>query len=302
MPDARRARQTKKWLHYPVAITQLLALSSPYAAEFRAAETTTLAALQRTTHIHGLAVGRQGADRLYLATHRGLFAIAGAGAARRIPTRRIDFLSLVRDPADPKRLYASAHAAGNGTLEFIVSMNAGKTWQRLAAVRASADDFHLWAISPADPSIIYAVFEGLQISRDGGRSWQISGKVPDRLVDLAASAIDADRLYAATEQGLYVTLDRGKTWQSAYMPGRAAAMVQTTKRGELYAIVKGVGLIRGTEPTLRWVSLSNDFGNARIVQLAVDPGNAENFYALTASGNVLSSTDGGRTWAMFGAR
>jgi photosystem II stability/assembly factor-like uncharacterized protein len=217
-------------------------------------------------------------------------------------TRPDDFLSLVRHPADTSRLYASAYTAGAGTLEFIVSTDAGRTWQRLAAVRASAEDFHLWAISPADPSIIYAVFEGLQISRDGGRSWRFSGKVPDRLVDLAASAVDADRLYAATEQGLYVTLDRGRTWQSAYMPGRPAATVQTTKRGVLYAIVKGVGLIRGTEPTLRWVRLSNDFGNARIVELAVDPGNADDFYALTASGDVLSSADGGRTWAAFGAR
>jgi photosystem II stability/assembly factor-like uncharacterized protein len=302
MPDFTRARQTNSWFRYVFAITQLLALSNPYAAEPGATETTTLSALQRTTPIHGLAVQRQGPDLLYLATHRGLFAIAADGLARRMSVRHDNFVKLRRHPTDPGILYASAYAAGNGNLEFIMSADGGKTWQRLAVVQATAVDVHSWAISPVDPNIIYAVFGGLQISRDGGRSWQISGKVPDRSVDLAASAIDAARLYAATEQGLFVTLDRGQTWQSAYMPGRAAAMVQTTKLGKLYAIVKGAGLIRGTEPTLRWVSLSNDFGDARIMDLAIDPGNADNFYALTASGNVLSSTDGGRTWTMFGVR
>jgi photosystem II stability/assembly factor-like uncharacterized protein len=106
-------------------------------------------------------------------------------------------------------------------------------------------------VSPADPATIYGAYAGrLQVSRDGGRTWQIVGAAPEGLIDLAASAHDPERLYAATQTGLLKSEDGGRTWQDGYWLRRPVTMVHTTPEGAVYAFVIGSGLIRRARPRL----------------------------------------------------
>jgi photosystem II stability/assembly factor-like uncharacterized protein len=81
-------------------------------------------------------------------------------------------------------------------------------------------------VSPAEPETIYGAYGGsLQISRNGGKEWQVVGPAPEGLIALAASSKDPGTLYAATQSGLLKSDDGGRTWQDAYSLRQPATMV-----------------------------------------------------------------------------
>ncbi len=94
----------------------------------------------------------------------------------------------------PSVLYASGHPASGGNLGFIISIDGGKSWAKLADGVGGPVDFHQMDVSKADPKVIYGLYGGLQRSADGGRSWSKVGPAPDGLIDIAASGQDADTL------------------------------------------------------------------------------------------------------------
>lgn len=48
------------------------------------------------------------------------------------------------------------------------------------------------------------------MSRDGGRTWQAAGSPPVHVLDIAASAVNAAMVYAATRNGMMFNSDAGK--------------------------------------------------------------------------------------------
>ena len=261
-----------------------------------------LAELLRATHVHGLAVDRADPGRLLIATHHGLHALrVEDGTVVPVSESGDDFMGFTPHPEDPATIYASGHPAGGGNLGFIASTDGGETWEQVSAGAGGPVDFHQMDVSKADPSVIYGVHGGVQVSRDGGRSWELAGPAPDGLIDLAASAKDADRLYAATREGLMVSPDSGKSWQRIALPRRPVSLVEVTGDGSVYAFVLGSGLLRGKEGSPDWRTLNNDFGQRYLLHLAVDPGEPERIFALTHKSELLASQDGGRTWRQLGA-
>ena len=75
-------------------------------------------------------------------------------------------------------------------------------------------------VSLADPGTIYGAYGNLQVSRDAGKTWAEVGPAPEKLIDLAASARDADTLYAATELGLFVTATPARAGRRCSNPRR----------------------------------------------------------------------------------
>ncbi|NIR28986.1 MAG: exo-alpha-sialidase [Gammaproteobacteria bacterium] len=285
------------------AILAGLALSFPAAAP--AQGSTSVEALARSTHFHGIAVDRGDPSRLYLATHHGLYAVSADGSAVRVSREAHDFMGFVPDPVDPAVLYGSGHPAGGGNLGFIVSGDGGKTWEQRAEGARGPVDFHQLDVSAADPDVMYGVFGGLQVSRDAGRSWRLVGPAPQGLIDLAASAIARDRIYAATQRGLLVSRDAGASWMRAHPSDTPATLVTASGDGRLYAFIVGVGLVSAGEAELAWRILQDDFGPRFILHLAVDPSNPERLYAITYHGEtresgLVASADGGRTWRPLG--
>ncbi len=269
------------------AIASLLGASAALAGE-----EVPLSALP---HVHGLAVDTQAPGRLLLATHQGLFA-AAAGGAVRIGESRDDLMGFSADPGAPRGLYASGHSAGGGNLGVLRSADGGLTWTKLSDGAGGPVDFHAMTVSIADPSVIYGLDRRLQVSRDGGRSWTVGKPPPKDTFDLAASALDPDRLYAAARGGLWVSRDGGESWRAAGLWRRPATLVQATPGGRLYAFVYGIGLVVAREPDLKWRTLADAFGNRYLLHLAVDPGDPERLYAVADTGAVMTSGDGGRNW------
>lgn len=277
------------------AAIALAALSVGYAARSQAAEIMPVAELPRHTHIHGLAVDRQDPSRLLIATHHGLFRTGPDGRAERISEVQ-DFMGFNPHPSEPDTLYASGHPARGGNLGFIASTDRGRTWTQISPGVNGPVDFHQMTVSPADPKTIYGAYRGLQISRDAGRTWTVVAPTPEKLIDLAASAKDADTLYAATEAGLLVSTNAGKSW-TPLIEGAPVSLVELAPDGTLYAFVLGRGLVKSSEPPAGFETVSNAFGDGYLLHLAGDPANPGRLFAATAEGQVVASTDRGRTWA-----
>ena len=57
-------------------------------------------------------------------------------------------------------------------------------------------DFHQMDVSKADPNIVFGNSRDLQHSKDGGLTWSMVGPAPEGTMDIAASARNADTVYA----------------------------------------------------------------------------------------------------------
>jgi photosystem II stability/assembly factor-like uncharacterized protein len=277
------------------ALTLLLA---PTAA---AADAVPLADLRKHTHFHGLAVDPKDPTRLYLATHHGFFVVGADGMATRLSPVQ-DFMGFTPHPSDPTILYASGHPGGGGNLGFIASNDGGVTWTQISPGAGGPVDFHQMDVSLADPKVIYGAYGAIQVSRDGGKSWAVTGPAPDGLIQLAASSTAAGRLYAATKVGLQVSDDAGATWRTAGFDTEIVSMVRSAAGGRLFAFVVGRGLLTVAEsnPTA-WTSLPGNLGDRILLHLAVDRTDANRLFAITTDGEVIASGDGGRNWRPFGA-
>jgi photosystem II stability/assembly factor-like uncharacterized protein len=123
------------------------------------------------------------------------------------------------------------------------------------------------------------------------------GPAPSRLIALAASAGRADELYAATEAGLMVSRDAGRSWAASDVAGPTST-VHVAADGALYAFVLGRGLLRREKDASRW-DVVGGFGARYVLHLASAPQDRLILLAVLSDHSLLRSEDRGRTWAPF---
>ena len=268
----------------------------------RAGAETPLAELLARTHIHGLAVDRQDRGRLLIATHHGLHALdLETGLTVRVSDHRDDLMGFVADPVSPGAFLASGHPARGGNLGVIASTDGGASWEKLSDGVHGPVDFHQMDVSKADPAVVWGNHGGLQRSRDGGRSWERIADAPVGLIDIAASAVAPERLYAATEAGLYVSEADATDWQRAHPSGAPVSFVEVTAGGMIHAFVLDQGLVRRHEEDDAWEQLHAGFEGRFLLYFTADPEDPDRVFAATQMGEVLASDDGGRSWRPFGS-
>jgi hypothetical protein len=266
----------------------------------RASDGIPLSELTRQTHFHGIAVDRGDHSALILATHHGVWRLQADGTARLVSDNRNDYMGFTPHPADPATFFASGHPESGGNMGFVVSSDGGRSWQQLSEGVRGPVDFHAMDVSAADANVVYGLHGGVQVSRDGGRTWQLQPPPPADTFALAASSLDADTVYAATRDGVMVSRDAGASWQAAHPVRQPASLVETAPDGRIYAFVVGEGLMRAEEPQLDWERLYNGFGEDFPLHLATDPSDSDRLFAVSRTGAVIASADGGRSWAPFG--
>ncbi len=205
------------------------------------------------TEIYDLALSaKDGVDLLAL-TSRGLFRSRNAG----LNWRKVGFglpndtlaKALSRSVANPARVYLATRDKKPKSFPHEASVwrsdDGGGTWTKTSPL----PDFHrlsdgsepmdTWgrsciAVDPSDPDTVWCggiwFKQGLCVSRDGGRSWQVAvDKLPygwidefwhSPVVSLAVSRSNPSMVVFGTSSGIYRTEDGGATWAQRYTAER----------------------------------------------------------------------------------
>ena len=245
------------------------------------------------------------------------------------------------DQQDPNIVYVATGSdglrsnviAGKGVYK---SIDGGETWEHIGL--RNAGQIGAIIIHPDNHNVVYVAAvgsafnanpeRGIFKTTDGGRSWNkvlfISDQVgfadveflPGNPSTLYAAAWKGERKPwniisggdAATEGGIYKSVDDGKTWEklTAGLPsdliGKIDVAVSPADSKIVYALVeapeKEGGLYKSVDQGKTFKQVS-DFGGIRTrpfyyTNLRVDPKNPELLYAL-ATGNY-KSTNGSKDW------
>ncbi|MGW0840964.1 F510_1955 family glycosylhydrolase [Streptomyces sp. NPDC002787] len=237
------------------------------------------------SHIHGL--GLDPADqRLYVATHEGIYTPGAKGNPALVGDSKDDFMGFT--VAGAKTFYASGHpstgAAGPGNKGLIKSRDAGKTWTSLSL--SGESDFH--ALEYAHGTVYgYDSTSGLLRTSQDGRTWKDGAKL--QALDIAVSPEDPGLLLATTSEGIARSTDGGKTFAGGEQP--VMAFLSWPAKDALYGIDTDGALHRSTDGGTTWKHLAAVPGGQPQALTAVG---AKHVLAATQTG-VYESEDGGKT-------
>ena len=249
--------------------------------------------------------------------------------------------ALAVDQQDPNIVYAATGSdglrsnviAGKGVYK---SIDGGETWEHIGL--RNVGQIGAIIIHPQNHNIVYVAAvgsafnanpeRGIFKTSDGGRNWEkvlfISNQVgfsdveflPGNSSTLYAAAWKAERKpwtiisggNAATEAGIYKSVDDGKTWEKLTeglptgLLGKIDVAVTPADSKIVYALVeapdKEGGLYKSIDQGKTFKQVSDHSGIRTrpfyYTNLRVDPKNPDLLYAL-ATGNY-KSTDGGKNW------
>jgi photosystem II stability/assembly factor-like uncharacterized protein len=151
------------------------------------------------------------------------------------------------------------------------------------------------AASPSRPATVYAGLRsgGVYRSVDGGTTWAFAGNGLDTRAQVTALAVDArlpDRVWAATDNVIYRTVDGGAHWFKVRDGGALALAADPRASGTVYAPLGDGPLQRSADGGATWQTLPVPVQD--VAALAIDPSQPQNLYAGTRSGLFISRNRG----------
>jgi len=273
-----------------------------------------------------LAMGAISTSGVPYGAHGAVFKVANGavenvtGSLPRMP------LSLTVDLHRKETLYAVLHGEG-----VYRSIDGGDHWADISGSSNGLPDSGFLELV-ADPEVAGSIYlvggcdvrfstyetagldqnavNGVYHSSDGGDSWRCLNSGPLGTESGAVKALalrpgDPGTIYVAAENGLFISWDRGETWQ------RDTSLPYSVLSGILLygdsaiAFTNGAGVFRGAvmnEGSITWDPDPKCVVPVQFSQVLKDPGDLSTIYATAYPGGVFKSTDGGSTWheANFG--
>lgn len=253
------------------------------------------------SHSHGIAVDVVDSNKVYIATHEGLFLLANDTDLFQIGKMRDDLMGFSPHPTEANVFFSSGHPARGGNIGFQKTTDGGMSWEKVSPGLGGPVDFHSMAVSTANPSIVYGFFGGrLQRSVDAGESWEYA-KGTIAPISLTTHPENANKIYAATQNGVLTSNDRGDTWTSvsSQLEGGAVSVFALnpidSNRALAFAEKLG-GLGISTDGGASWQAVTEKFNGDAVLYLA-HAADASVVYALTDNNSVYKSGDQGEVWS-----
>jgi photosystem II stability/assembly factor-like uncharacterized protein len=223
----------------------------------------------------------------------GIFVRSGNGEWRHAGFNHPSISAFDFDPRDPSVVYA---AAGNGLLRIAEN---GERWKILTG--NDVTELLDVAVDRNRPGTIYfAHTAGIQVTHDGGATWQ-DASAGLRRKYTAALRVDShrpDALLAGTEQGIFRSEDGGASWKLAGAAGIQVLHIEQAPHYPCFwlASTEGSGLFASTDCGATFESNGNLGVGRNIYDLAFDPASPNRIAVAGWGVGVAVSEDRGKTW------
>lgn len=266
---AGAVKRSRGWWAALVVFLLLVAVAGVYLTRPRVRGESAAADVGEIPHIHGLAVDPRDSSTVWIGTHGSLVRVT-AGRWTRVGRQTYDMMGFNVHPDQPGVLLTSGHPG------------------------------------PGDrrPNPL-----GVEISRDGGQSWQplaLAGGADFHAMTI--SRADPRHMYAwnvSGRVGLYRSRDGARTWEylGDRLPGRIFSLTAHPAKSSVLLAGTDRGLLVSEDGGMSWQAHpSPDVLNVPITAVEFHPGNPETAYAYAARAGLglLRSSDGGRRWTAVG--
>ncbi len=189
-------------------------------------------------------------------------------------------------------------ACGNGVLR---SGDNGKSftittgWEITEVLKVRVD--------PGSPGTVYAATAyGVFTSADYGQSWtEMNAGLPvlPFTSDLLIDQNDSSVLFAATEEGIYRSIDDGGiAWKPTGLKGMGIrVLVQHPQDASvLFAGTEDHGIFKSSDGGKTWEQRNSSLEHRTVYSIVINPVDPAILYAGTHGGGVYKTSDGGENW------
>jgi hypothetical protein len=186
-------------------------------------------------------------------------------------------------------LLASGHPQEGAlpeNLGLIRSSDHGDNWKSVDGPEA---DYHELEIAGDLIVAVNAESPDIQVSRDGGRSWE-SRTPPAAPIDVVIDPGDARHWAVSTEQGTFFSGDGGGSWRPR--DTTFGARLIWPAHDALYSIDRNGGVRVSPDGGRSW----DERGEVGGLPSEVTAGRQKELLAAVVGGKIRRSRDGGRTW------
>jgi hypothetical protein len=186
-------------------------------------------------------------------------------------------------------LLASGHPQEGAlpeNLGLIRSSDHGDTW---ASVDGPEADYHELEVAGQTIVGVNAESPDIQVSRDGGRSWE-SRTPPAAPIDVVVDPGDDQHWAVSTEQGTFFSSDGGGSWRPR--DTTFGARLVWPAKDALYSVDRNGGVRVSPDGGRSW----DDRGKVGGLPSELSTGRQKELLAAVVGGRIRRSSDGGRTW------
>ncbi len=245
--------------------------------------------------VRSIAIDPANSDTIYAGTEGGIYKTESGGDSWSLmdspPGTPLLAYDVVIHPAVHTTLFA---AASDG---IALSANSGLGWTLCASVTT---DTRTVAFDPASPSILHTMgyLDQMFTSTDGGLNWSPSATNQTRIKvwKLVIDPTDSTHLWAATDGGLFTSIDGGATFAMVAGGLPAVRVLSLVLRGSrLYAGTAAAGVFVSENGGVDWAPANTGLGTHVIRSIAVSPLDDVDAFAGTDAG-VSHTVDAGAHW------
>jgi photosystem II stability/assembly factor-like uncharacterized protein len=202
--------------------------------------------------------------------------------------------------------------------------NAGLEWT------CQSDNLPVISITTIDicrsfPEILYAgtgegfynydavIGDGIFKTTNGGLNWEqltaTAGNSKFRFVNrIVVHPQHPDTLLAATNAGLYRSLNGGLAWVEVFTNGSRVQQIVANPENfnTLFITVNGKGIYRSVDLGVHWTRVSEEISDHERIEMAISPADTNYLYASVANSSsglkgFYQSKDGGKAWGLRGS-
>lgn len=244
--------------------------------------------------VRSVAISPEDSRRLFLATDGGVLKSIDGGETLKLANegfvnRKLEAFE------DAGGLLLTSAAFDVGTSKSIfASVDLGRTWLSPSGIAAPSEAISMFA--KTDRNVFAAGSQRIFRSDTRGKTW-LALKHPFKSITSIEASPSTNRLFATTNNELYVSKDEGTTWLNIELPSAITGirMMRFAPDGKTWGIGTREGLFISDDAGATWKQVPTPEQNGPVYDFALQTRNA---IAIGTLRGLATSADGGLHWRM----